>query len=66
MQCHRCKSGMILEQFVDLNDDTGHFNFRGWRCLICGHVYDSVISANRKLHPPPANGKKRKSVVGIN
>ena len=66
MACQRCKSGMILEQFVDLNDDTGRFKFRAWRCLICGNVYDSVISANRQLHPPPANGKKRKSVVGVN
>jgi hypothetical protein len=57
---------MVWERFVDLYDDTGHFNFRGWRCLICGHVYDPVISANRKLHPAPVGGKKRKCVVGVN
>jgi len=66
MECQRCQSGMILERFADLNDDTGHFNFRAWRCLICGHIYDAVISANRKLHPAPTNTKKRKSVVGVN
>ena len=57
MQCHRCKGEMVVEKFQDFNDDTGRLNFHGWRCLICGEIFDPVIYANRRHHPPPLVGK---------
>jgi hypothetical protein len=66
MQCTKCKGQMILEEFLDLRDDTGRFTFHGWRCLICGEISDPVIRANRKLRMTPLNTRNRKSVVGVN
>lgn len=57
---------MIRDEFRDLHDDTGRFKFGGWRCIICGHIDDPVISANQTLHPPPTGGKKRKFILGVN
>jgi len=66
MHCERCSGEMILDTYMDLMDDTGHFTFKAWRCLNCGCVFDPVIAANRKLHPAPVDGKRRKHIVGVN
>ncbi|MBI3351142.1 MAG: hypothetical protein HY036_01040 [Nitrospirae bacterium] len=63
MQCHRCKGEMVVEKFQDFNDDTGRLNFHGWRCLICGEIFDPVIYSNRRQHPPPLIGKNRKLII---
>jgi len=62
MQCHRCTSEMFVENFQDLKA-TGNPNFTGWRCLICGEIFDSVIHSNRILRPPPLVGKNRKLII---
>ena len=66
MQCQRCKGQMILEEFLDIGDDTGKFGFHGWRCLICGEVSDPIIQAHRKQQMQPMNSRRRKYVVGVN
>jgi hypothetical protein len=66
MKCPRCKSLMVQEQFVDLYDNTGRIKFDGWRCPICGHIFDSIILINRNLQPQPSHFKNRKAVVGVN
>lgn len=38
---------MILDQFIDLQDDTGQTDFHGLRCIICGEILDPVIFVNR-------------------
>jgi hypothetical protein len=63
MQCHRCKGSMVLEKFRDFYDDTGNIDFVGWRCLICGEIFDPVIHTNRRHHPPPLVGKNRKLII---
>ena len=63
MQCHRCKGSMIFEKFQDYNDDTGRLSFNGWRCLICGEIFDPVIYTNRIQHPPPLVGTNRKLII---
>jgi hypothetical protein len=60
MDCPRCHSEMIEEEFSDLKDDTGFLNFRGWRCILCGEIVDSVILSNRKNRPAPLVGRNRK------
>ncbi|HXN05881.1 MAG TPA: hypothetical protein VN944_02330 [Nitrospiria bacterium] len=63
MTCTRCTGEMIIEKFQDIQDDTGKMTFFGWRCLICGEIFDPVIHTNRKLHPPPLVGKNRKLII---
>lgn len=48
MHCQRCDGLMLMEQFYDFRDDTGRFEFTGWRCLICGAIEDPLIAANRE------------------
>jgi hypothetical protein len=69
MRCSRCKGQMNLEDFQDIRDDTGKFSFQGWRCLICGEVFDPIIQAHRKQSVPPMNSrvsKKKIHGVGVN
>ena len=60
MQCPRCKGVMVEGIFEDLNDDTGSLQFKGWRCIICGEILDSVITSNRESRPSPLVGRARK------
>lgn len=43
---------MIMEYYLDLEDDTGQIGITGLRCTSCGDVIDSVILQNR-LSPTP-------------
>lgn len=42
LQCHRCQGRMTFEKFYGPNDV-----FFGWRCLICGNIFDPVILLHR-------------------
>ncbi len=53
---------MVMEYYLDLEDDTGQIGITGLRCTSCGEVIDPVILQNR-LNPTPdlSHGvKKRK------
>ncbi len=47
MECIRCRGLMVEDQFLDLEGTQGFMWMKGWRCMNCGHVYDSVIEQNR-------------------
>jgi hypothetical protein len=51
---------MVLDDFEDLQDDTGSLTFRGWRCVLCGEILDPVIVHNRASRPTPLVGRARK------
>jgi hypothetical protein len=38
IKCQRCRGCMTFEKFYGPNDV-----FFGWRCLICGNIFDPVI-----------------------
>lgn len=65
MECRRCKGKMSFEQFQDFWDDTGKIDFKGWRCLNCGEIFDPIIYLNRKTHPLPKISKRHKKVIGV-
>jgi hypothetical protein len=43
---------MVIEYYMDLQDDTGQIGITGFRCSSCGEVIDPVILQNRLNHPP--------------
>ena len=43
---------MVMEYYMDLQDDTGQIGITGLRCTSCGEVIDPVILRNR-LSPTP-------------
>src|SRR5512140_768569 len=45
--CTRCSGQMTHEMCTDLQSDSGHSNFWGFRCIQCGDIVDEVILQNR-------------------
>ena len=40
MPCERCHGFMLVDHFLDLEDDGGHLWLRAWRCMNCGEVLE--------------------------
>jgi hypothetical protein len=53
MSCPRCDNLMVEETFVDLESDVHPLSFRGWRCVICGAIVDSLIVLHQTNRPEP-------------
>ena len=43
---------MVIEYYMDLQDDTGQIGITGFRCSNCGEVIDPVILWNRLNQTP--------------
>jgi hypothetical protein len=43
---------MVVQHYMDLQDDTGQIDMTALRCTNCGEVIDAVILRNR-LKPAP-------------
>jgi hypothetical protein len=43
---------MVVQHYMDLQDDTGQIDMTALRCTSCGEVIDAVILRNR-LKPAP-------------
>ena len=43
---------MVMEYYLDLQDDTGQIGITGLRCTSCGEVIDPVI-LRKRLNPTP-------------
>ena len=50
--CTRCGGLMVVEYYMDLQDDTGQIDITALRCTSCGEVIDQVILDNR-FNPAP-------------
>ena len=50
--CARCGGLMVVEYYMDLQDDTGQIGVTALRCTGCGEVVDAVILQNR-VKPAP-------------
>jgi DNA-directed RNA polymerase subunit RPC12/RpoP len=42
VRCHRCSGIMVNQRFYGPGKP-----FWGWRCLLCGEIFDPLISENR-------------------
>ena len=49
MKCPRCKGMMVVDHFIDVEDDSGHLWLRGWHCISCGAVEDPEIYGRRLI-----------------
>ena len=47
-ECWRCGGLLVIEQCLDLLDDTGQLDFKALRCVQCGELVDPVILMNRR------------------
>ncbi|WP_447972966.1 hypothetical protein [Nitrospira sp. Kam-Ns4a] len=47
MHCHRCQGLMVVDHFIDMEDDSGHLWLRGWRCVACGAISEPLINRHR-------------------
>jgi len=50
--CARCGGLMVVEYYIDLQDDTGQIGLTALRCMSCGEVIDPVILQNREKPAP--------------
>lgn len=50
--CMRCGGLMVVEHYIDLQDDTGQIGLTAWRCTSCGEVVDPTILRNREQPAP--------------
>lgn len=48
----RCGGLLIVDHYIDLQDDTGQIGLTALRCMSCGEVIDAVILQNR-VRPAP-------------
>ena len=61
MQCQRCNVVMIRERFYGPGDP-----FWGWRCVLCGNIFDPIILENRNQGANlAAKGKKKEDTGAI-
>ena len=51
MTCIRCQGLMVEDQLFDFQGTYGFMSMKGWRCVNCGRVHDSVIEQHRLARP---------------
>jgi len=49
MKCQRCRGLMVVDHYIDMEDDSGHLWLRAWRCITCGEVVDPRIYRHRLI-----------------
>jgi hypothetical protein len=52
MKCYRCKGIMVNQRFYGPGKP-----FWGWKCVLCGEIFDPLISKNR-------NHRRKIAMVG--
>ena len=60
MRCQRCDGFMISDHFTDILNVSGEMDFKGWRCLNCGDITDSVIVRHHQMAPSAPEKSKRR------
>ncbi len=63
--CHRCGGFMVLEDYMDLLDDTGAIGFRAKKCVQCGEVIDPVICLNRYRRPEALTRQLHQHITAV-
>jgi len=51
---------MVVDHYIDMQDDSGQLWLRAWRCIICGEVLDPRICRHRLIQ-----GSLRDRMAGV-
>ena len=51
MRCGRCRGLLVVDYFIDMQDNSGHLWLRAWRCVNCGEVVEPGILRHRSTQP---------------
>ena len=49
MTCQRCQGLMLIDYYIDMQDDQGTHWLKAWRCIGCGEVVDPGILRRRMV-----------------
>jgi len=63
MKCQRCDGLMVVDHYIDMQDDSGHLWLRALRCVICGEVLDPRIQRHRLIQSAQNANRERLRVV---
>ena len=56
MECRRCQGLMVVDYYIDMEDDQGTHWLRAWRCMACGEVIDPGILQRRLVRASKLQG----------
>jgi len=49
MQCARCDGLMVADNLIDMRESSIPMWMKGWRCVSCGNIVDSIIQRHRMI-----------------
>jgi len=49
MQCTRCDGLMVADNLIDIQESSIPMWMKGWRCVSCGNIVDSLIQQHRMI-----------------
>ena len=49
MQCARCDGLMVGDSLIDIQESSIPMWMKGWRCVSCGNIVDSLIQQHRMI-----------------
>jgi len=49
MQCVRCDGLMVADNLIDMQESGMPMWMKGWRCVSCGNIIDSLIQKHRMI-----------------
>ena len=49
MQCARCDGFMVADNLIDIRESSIPMWMKGWRCVSCGNIVDSLIQQHRMI-----------------
>lgn len=49
MTCTRCEGLMVSDSLIDIQESSQPMWTRGWRCVACGNIVDTLILKHRMI-----------------
>lgn len=49
MKCTKCEGLMVTDHLIDIRESAIPMWMKGWRCVTCGNIVDSLILRHRMI-----------------